>query len=337
MEKNEKVLTEAEKELLAADAEFDNRKVFTPGQLVMRRFLKNKLAIIGLIIIIMMALFSVIGPFLSPYGEYEIFYSKDDAEIIAEVSDIDFTQPGISLYSRAAPNARHWLGTDNDGRDIFTRLMYGGRISLTVGFVVVIVEMLIGVTLGGIAGYYRKWADNLIMRIADVFFCIPIFPVMLILASVMLAFKVPPQTKIYFLMFAIALFGWAGVARLVRGQILSLRDQEFMVAAEAIGLRPSRRIWKHLIPNVMPQLIVLATLEIGGTILLESSLSYLGMGLSFPYASWGNMVNQVTNRIILNDYLFIWVPPGICILLTVLAFNFVGDGLRDAFDPKMKR
>lgn len=337
MEENKSTMTEAEKELQAADAEFTNRKAVTPGQLVMKRFLRNKLAIVGLIILALMALFSIIGPFISPYGEYQIFYEVNDQEILQKNEDIDFNQPGISLYKKAEPSIRHWLGTDKDGRDILTRLMYGGRISLTVGFVVVFVELLIGVTLGGIAGYYRKWVDNLIMRIVDVFFCIPTFPIMLILASVMLALQVPPQKKIYILMFVIALLGWAGVARLVRGQILSLRDQEFMVATEAVGLRPSKRIFKHLIPNVMPQLIVLATLEVGGVILLESALSYLGMGLSFPYASWGNMVNQVTDPIILRSYAFIWVPPGICILLTVLAFNFVGDGLRDAFDPKMKR
>jgi len=130
---------------------------------------------------------------------------------------------------------------------------------------------------------------------------------------------------------------WAGVARMVRGQILSLREMEFMQAAEATGIRVSRKIFKHLVPNVMPIIIIIATMDLGGIILTESVLSYLGVGISFPYASWGNMVYSVTNSIILKNYLNIWLPPGICILLTVLAFNFIGDGLRDAYDPKMKR
>jgi peptide/nickel transport system permease protein len=198
-------------------------------------------------------------------------------------------------------------------------------------------ELILGVLLGGISGYYGGWVDNLIMRIVDVFNCIPSIPVMLILGSVMISLKVPPQDKIYVLMLVLGLLGWPGVARIVRGQILSLREQEFMVAAEATGLRPMRKIFKHLVPNVMPQLIVIATLGIGSVILTESAMSFLGIGLSFPYASWGNMVDAVNDPEIMRNCLNIWVPPGICILLTVMSFNLVGDGLRDAFDPKMKR
>lgn len=314
-------------------------KVITPGQLVIKRFLRNKLAIIGMMIIMAMFIFSFIGPIFSPYGEYTIFFTKDGKEFSVDSTDesVNFTESGVKILVKSPPSKAHPLGTDRDGRDILTRLMYGGRISLLVGFVVVIIEILIGVTLGGIAGYYGGRIDNIIMRIVDIFYCIPSLPVMLILSSLMLAMQIPQTYKIYGLMLALGFLGWANIARLVRGQILSLREQEFMVATEAVGLKASQRIFKHLIPNVMPQLIVFATLGLGNVILTESSLSYLGIGVPFPYASWGNMVTSVNDPNIMRSFLNIWIPPGICILLTVMGFNFIGDGLRDAFDPKMKR
>lgn len=310
-------------------------KIITPGQMVMKRFLRNKLAIVGIVLIATMLIFSFIGPFFSSYGEYDIFFTKDGVELAANSEGT--LQEGTKILTKAPISGTHLLGTDRDGRDVLTRLMYGGRISLLVGIVVITIEVLIGIILGGIAGYYGGWIDNVIMRIVDVFNCIPTLPIMLILSSAMLALGVPQQSKIYVLMLALGLLGWASVARLVRGQILSLRDQEYMVATEAIGLRPIQKIFRHLIPNVMPQLIVFVTLGVGNVILLESSLSYLGIGVPFPYASWGNMVNAVTDPIIMKGFLNIWAPPGICILTTVLGFNFIGDGLRDAFDPKMKR
>ncbi len=467
--------------------------IITPGQLVRKRFVRNKLAIAGMFVLLFMFLASFIGPFLSPYGEYEMFYKLEqltgiyllageqdvyalnsadgalrwhltlekaaagnlvpaidgslylpfedgtvlqidshdgrvvhthtgldalpksgdafialpkvpdnltlhleDGYLIAITEDTkikkwDFTgysdvvtdpvsdsegnlyvvcedgeffsirsERGVQRWSfptyssgpyqvtegplivrtldnRAKPSRTHLLGTDRMGLDVLTRLMYGGRISLLVGFVVVIMELSLGVLLGGLAGYYGGWIDNLLMRTVDVFNSIPTLPIILILGSMMISLRVPPQQKIYILMLILGILGWSGVARVVRGQILSLREQEYMVAAEATGLRPMRIIYKHLIPNVMPQLIVIATLGIGGVILLESALSFLGLGLSFPYASWGNMVDAVNDPRILRDHLNIWVPPGVCILLTVMSLNLVGDGLRDAFDPKMKR
>ena len=215
--------------------------------------------------------------------------------------------------------------------------MYGGRISLIIGFACVFLELLIGIVLGGISGYYGKWVDMLIMRLVDIFYCIPDLPVILILTSVLYQMKVPAAYQIYLLMLAIGFLGWAGVARLIRGQILSLREQEFMLATEASGLKVRDRIFRHLIPNVVPQIIVTATLSIGGVILLESSLSFLGFGVRPPYASWGNMVGTVRNTSIMVNQPFIWLPAGLCIFFTVMAFNFIGDGLRDAFDPKMKR
>ena len=160
---------------------------------------------------------------------------------------------------------------------------------------------------------------------------------MLIISSLLISMKISPSVKIYYTMFIMGVIYWAGVARMIRGNILSLREMEYMQAAEAAGIRTSRKIFRHLVPNVMPLIIVMATMDLGGVILMESTMSYLGIGVSAPFASWGNMVSAVTNDAIMRNFLNIWVPPGLCILLTVLAFNFVGDGLRDAFDPRMKR
>lgn len=318
--------------------EFEQSQVImTPGQLVAKRFFRNKLAVVGLTIIIAMALFCFIGPFFSPYGEYEIFYINKETGEEINMNDPRISEDGVTINRRAPISSAHLLGTDNDARDVLTRLMYGGRISLTVGIVVVLVELVIGVTLGGIAGYYGGAIDTIIMRLVELFYSIPFIPMMLIISAVMAGYGIPPRYKIFVIMFVMGVLYWAGVARMVRGNILSLREMEYMQATEATGIRTSRKIFKHLVPNVMPVIIIISTMDLGGIILTESVLSYLGVGISFPYASWGNMVNVVNDPIVLRNFLNIWLPPGICILLTVLAFNFIGDGLRDAFDPKMKR
>ncbi len=237
----------------------------------------------------------------------------------------------------SAPSKKHWLGTDRNGMDMLTRLMYGGRISLIIGFIVVFIESFLGIVMGGISGYFGGWVDGLIMRIVDIFFCIPSMPIIIIIGAAMDAANLPSLTRIIYLMLILGFLGWAGVARLVRGQILSLREQEFMTATEACGIAPSRRIFKHLIPNVIPQLIVYMTMGLGETIILEATLSFLGLGVRFPFASWGNIINDVNDTFVLTNYWFIWIPAGVLLLITVLAFNIVGDGLRDAFDPKMKR
>ena len=235
------------------------------------------------------------------------------------------------------PNSAHWLGTDKNGMDMLTRLMYGGRVSLMIGFIVVIISAALGVVLGGVSGYFGGWVDNLIMRIVDIFYCIPSTPLIIILGAAMDGMRVDPQIRMLYLMLILGFLGWPGIARLVRGQILSLREQEFMTATEACGISVSRRIFRHLIPNVIPQLIVNCTMSLGSTIITEATLSFLGLGVKFPFASWGNIMNDVSNSYVLTSYWFIWIPAGICLMLTVLGFNFVGDGLRDAFDPKMKR
>ena len=237
----------------------------------------------------------------------------------------------------SGPSKKHWLGTDGNGMDMLTRLMYGGRISLMIGFVVIIIEGIIGILIGGVSGYFGGWVDTILMRVVDVVICIPAMPLYIIIGSVMDYYKIDPRIRIYALCAILGIVAWPGIARMVRGQILSLREQEFMVATEATGVRISRRIFRHLIPNVIPQLIVIATMGLGDVILMEATLSFLGIGVKFPYASWGNIVNAVNDVYVLTNFWFVWIPAGFLILLTVLGFNFVGDGLRDAFDPKMKR
>ncbi len=241
----------------------------------------------------------------------------------------------IDTYAR--PSAKHWVGTDANGMDLLARLMYGGRISLLIGFVVIFIEVFIGMIIGGIAGFFGGWVDNLLMRIVDVVYCIPTMPLYLILGSIMDYYQASATTRIYMLCVIMAVIGWVGIARIVRGQILSLREQEFMVAAEATGISTYRRIFKHLIPNVVPQLIVFASMGLGDVILAEATLSFLGLGIKYPAASWGSIINAVNDSYVMSNYVFVWLPAGVFILLTVLAFNFIGDGLRDAFDPKMKR
>ena len=264
--------------------------------------------------------------------EYTIERSQNHAHWI-----IRQQQSSRQYDSYSFPSAKHWLGTDKYGMDMLTRLMYGGRVSLMIGFIVIIIETVLGVILGGIAGYFGGWVDNLIMRLVDIFYCIPSMPIILILGAAMDQQRVEPGKRLIYLMLILGILGWAGIARLVRGQILSLREQEFMTATEACGISVKSRIFKHLIPNVIPQLIVNCTMGLGSVIITEATLSFLGLGVKFPFASWGNIINDVNNTHVLTTYWFIWIPAGLLLLLTVLAFNLVGDGLRDAFDPKMKR
>lgn len=271
--------------------------------------------------------------YVNENGENEeyIISSKNGEFIIQRYQETKV----IDTYHR--PSKTHLLGTDANGMDMLARLMFGGRISLLIGFVVITIEVIIGVVVGGISGFFGGWVDNLLMRFVDVIYCIPSMPLYLILGSIMDHYRASAKVRIYALCVVMSMLGWVGIARIVRGQILSLREQEFMVAAEAMGLSTRRRIFRHLIPNVIPQLIVFATMGLGDVILAEATLSFLGLGIKYPAASWGSIVNAVNDAYVMTNYLFVWIPAGLLILLTVLAFNFIGDGLRDAFDPKMKR
>lgn len=277
-------------------------------------------------------------------NQEEVEFTHEDGQVIEY--DIDRVNTNyyikretpttlISMYER--PSSEHPLGTDNNGMDVMTRLMYGGRVSLMVGFVVVILEIILGVIIGGISGYFGGGVDTALMRFVDLFNSIPFYPVVIIFGSVMDTLEVDPIVRIFLLMAVLGILGWTGIARVVRGQILSLREQDFMVAAEATGIRTGRRIFRHLVPNVMPLLIVSATAGLGGIIITEATLGFLGLGVKYPLASWGSIINVSSDAYVMTNFWFMWIPAGLLILLTVLGFNFVGDGLRDAFDPKMKR
>ncbi|MGM9609335.1 MAG: ABC transporter permease [Eubacteriales bacterium] len=330
------------------DAFEETYKEMSPMQLVLRRFFRSKLSIVGLVMIIALFVFSFLGPVVyTAWGESESDETSVLSEIYTtysfvdgngntlEVGEVLVHEGGYNKY--ASPSSTHLLGTDSNGMDVFVRLMYGGRISLTIGFIVVLLETLIGVVLGGISGYFGGWVDQVIMRIVDIFNCIPTLPILLIASAVIDSWEVSADQRIYILMAIITLFSWSGVARLVRGQILSLREQEYITATEVMGLPTWRRIFHHLIPNVMPQLIVSMTLGLGSVILYESTLSYLGLGVQFPKAAWGTMISAVNDPEVLNYHTNVWLPAGLLIVVAVLGFNFVGDGLRDAMDPKAKK
>ena len=325
-----------------------NVRLMSPTRMVMRRFFRSKLSVAGLVMIVALFLFCWLGPVVyTQWGETtqdksgKVEYTRQPITMMVdgkEVTVYQVVETNKTINSLAKPDKDHILGTDKDGRDVFTRLMYGGRISLTVSFIAVFAITLFGVVLGGISGYFGGVVDGVIMRICDILMCLPGFPILLIIGTLLDSMGVPSQLRIYYLMAYLTLFSWPGTARLVRGQILSLREQEYMVAAEAMGYSTPRKIFKHLVPNVMPQLIVSMTLSLGSMILYEASLSYLNMGVRAPYAAWGTMINIVAeDQYILENFFNVWGPPGLCIILAVLGFNFVGDGLRDALDPKMRR
>ena len=341
--------TTAEEVLSTEDGETPldkNVKLMSPGRMILRRFFRSKLSITGLIMLAALFVFCWLGPVVyQQWGEIETDYTGaieyddyviEDANNGGEFIQIIVTNNGINAL--APPSASHLLGTDEQGMDIFTRLMYGGRLSLSISFLAVFLTSFLGVVLGGISGFYGGIVDNIIMRICDVLICLPTLPLMLIIGTVLDANGVPSEYYIYLLMGLLSLFSWPGMARLVRGQILFLREQEYMVAAEAMGYSTARRIFKHLLPNVLPQILVSMTMSLGSMILYESTLSYLNLGVRIPYSSWGTMIEVISKRSdILQNHFNVWGPPGICIIIAVLAFNFIGDGLRDALDPKMRR
>ncbi len=329
-----------------------NVRLMSPTQMLLRRFFRSKLSIIGLIMVIGLFVFSFLGPLVyTQWGETDLDESGKleytTATTTYTVNGVEYTlnqtvEKTMKDNFLAAPSAEHPLGTDNQGYDVLARLMYGGRVSLIVSFMTVILLTVLGVIIGGIAGYFGGAVDNVIMRICDILMCLPGIPILLIISSAMDGWVslgwVEEGMRIYILMLFLTMISWPGTARLVRGQILSLREQEYMVAAEAMGFSTGRKIFKHLVPNVMPQLIVQMSLSLGSMILYEATLSYLNMGIKAPYTAWGSMINIITtDPNILQNYLNVWVPAGACIVIAVLGFNFVGDGLRDALDPKGRR
>jgi len=274
--------------------------------MVIKRFLKHKLAVIGLIAVVSIVIFCFVLPLLF---KYESTYS-------------DFS------YLYGPPNSQHLFGTDNLGHDFFTRLMYGGRISLIVGFSAAILPVIFGVIIGAFAGYYGGVLDNILMRITDAFLSVPAFPIYMALAKLM-------GQGVLNIILVFSFLGWMVDARIVRGMYLSLKENEYTEAAKAIGVNNARIIFRHLLPNSMAPILVSVTLTVGGAILSEAGLSFLGLGVPSSTPTWGNMLTNAQQDIFIAPRLVVW--PGIMIFLTVLSFNFLGDGLRDAMDPKLYR
>ena len=255
--------------------------------------------------------------------------------IVASCIVIPFLTPSDYIKTDTAnkdlpPSSDHLFGTDQLGRDLFVRFFYAGRISLGIALIVTILECIVGVILGGVAGYYGKAADAVIMRLCEIFMS---FPFLMFCITVVGLFG----NSLTALVLVLVILSWPSIARIVRGQILALRELEYMEACEALGISDFRRMFRHLLPNVLAYVIVYATLGMASVILTETALSFLGLGVSPPTPTWGNLIQEARNTIILRQRWWYWVPPGLGISISVMCFNLVGDGLRDAIDPKMKR
>ena len=283
------------------------------------RIRRSKVAMVCTIILVLLIIGAVILPIISQFA----------------INDQNFTFTHKPPMSIDTVNGQvHIFGTDTLGRDIFVRVWYGARISLIVAAAVALIDCVMGIVYGGISGYFGGWVDTILMRVVDVVICIPAMPLYIIIGSVMDYYKIDPRIRIYALCAILGIVGWPSIARMVRGQILSLREQEFMVATEATGVRVSRRIFRHLIPNVIPQLIDIATMGLGDVILMEATLSFLGIGVPAPAPEWGALLSAGRSHI--RDASYMCIIPGLAIMLLVLSFNVIGDGLRDALDPKLK-
>jgi peptide/nickel transport system permease protein len=283
------------------------RQIESPWRKPLRRFFRHKLALIGLIVFGLLVLLAILAPIIAPY-------SPDTIDLRAQ---------------NQGPSAQHWFGTDRIGRDTFTRTIYGGQASIAVGLVAVAISVLVGATLGMLAGFFGGVVDSLIMRATDVFMAFP--PIILILTVAAIAGPGLLNT-----MLLIGFLNWPVPCRLMRAKFLSLREQEYIVASRAVGSKNPRLILRHMLPNSLDVLIVYSSLGIANAILLEAGLSFLGLGVQPPTPSWGNILNVARNVSILEQFPWLWLPAGIAIILIVLAINFIGDGLRDALDPRMK-
>jgi oligopeptide transport system permease protein len=286
------------------------------------RLFRNKAAVAGLIIIVTAFLVAILAPLLAPYDPILIPTSP--------ASQMEPLWTG-SKYT----DARYLLGTDFLGRDILSRLLYASRVSMVVGFVPTAIVFGLGVTVGLVAGFFGGWTDQLLMRFTDIIYAFPDFLFLIIIVA---SFRTSAFGKILdgllLIFVAIAIVGWVGVARLTRGQVLSLKEREFVEAARSVGATPVRLMWKHLLPNALAPLIVTAAFAVPSAILGEATLSFLGVGIIPPTASWGGMINEGFPLFATNPWAVLM--PAVCISVVMLAFTFVGDGLRDALDPRMK-
>ena len=285
---------------------YDLGEAETFGKLMLRMFRENKLSAVSLLVILLMILCTILAPVLTPYGE----------------TDMDL------LNRLQPPSGDHWLGTDEGGRDVLTRLLYGSRVSLMVGIVPMLLSMVLGALLGVMAGYFGKWTDTVIMRLADIVLA---FPSMLLAMVIMYTLG----GGLFNVFLTLTLMNWGSVARIARSETLRLKKSEFVEAARSIGVSKWKIIFRHILPNCLPTLIVLFTLNVPAAILTESSLSFLGLGIQPPGASWGLMVN--TGRQFLYNAPWLSFVPSAAIMVAVLSFNFLGDGLRDVLDPRLRK
>ncbi|MDR0641197.1 MAG: ABC transporter permease [Treponema sp.] len=280
------------------------KEILSPGKIVFQKLLRNRLAMAGAVILIILTVISLLAPVLARWDQNK-----------------------IDLFSiEAPPSAEHPLGTDELGRDVLSRLLYGGRVSIMVGICATLVQVTIGILLGMSAGFFGRIADSIIMRICDIVMCFPFYAIAISLAALLGA-------NVWNVVFIVGALNWTGVARIVRAETLSLRSREFIDAARALSLNNVEIIWRHILPNVLGPIIIYATLGIATGVLSEASLSFLGLGVKPPQPSWGNMLSAAQNMRILSSEWWMWIPPGIMVFLLVLSINFVGDGLRDALDP----
>ena len=279
---------------------------------VWRRFRKHKLAMAGLVMLVILVLACWVGPFFIPYG-------FDDL-------DLEHTKEAFSLA--------HPLGTDELGQDTLVRLLNAGRVSLTVGLFAALFGVLIGAALGAVAGFYGKWIDGTVMRVADVMLAVPVLMLMMVLSTFLKSMHFPGG-QIGIIIFILSITGWMTVSRLVRGEFLTIREQEYIEAARAQGMEDGRIIVRHMLPNAMAPIFVAATLGVADAIMMESALSFLGFGIQPPTPTWGNMLTNAQQYMIDTPWLAVY--PGLLIFLTIVSVNYVGDGLRDALDPKLKR
>ncbi|MDR7239869.1 oligopeptide ABC transporter permease [Neobacillus drentensis] len=287
------------------------KKSFSPLAIARKKFIKNKLAMISLIFLMIVSIVSILAPFITT----------------ADITRINIGQMSLE------PSAEHWLGTDKAGRDVFTRLLYGGRISLLVGISCTLFVIALGTLVGSISGYFGGTVDSILMRLTDFILNFP-FLVFVIVLNAILFGKV---NGLWVLIGTISMLSWGGIARIVRSKILAEKENEYITAAISIGCSPAKVIMKHLLPNILSTIIVQATITFATMIVAETGLSFLGFGVPQEIPSWGNMLNSANEPDVLQFKLWIWVPPALIITITILSINFIGEGLKDAFNPKSKR
>ncbi len=279
---------------------------------VVRRLRKNTYGMVGLGVLLILVLVAIFAPYIAPYDP-----------------NLPIPTPEGRSRRWQPPSERHILGTDSIGRDVLSRVIFASRVSLSVGLVATVITITIGIIIGSLAGFFGGWVDTVLMRFTDTILCFPVIFLCIALATMI-------RPSILNVMLIIGLVYWTRTARIVRAEFLRLREMEFSQAAVALGVRPGRIIARHLLPNAMSPIIVDATLRVAYAILMEATLSFLGVGVQEPIPSWGRMLHQATSISVLDGRAWLWVPPGIAILVTVLSINFLGDALRDALDPKLK-